>query len=92
MRKFIVGCFLLILSINNYAQNGTDFFNNSNELFQKYVVAGKVDYANLKSDSQLDELVKAIAITDISKHSIIEKKAFYINAYNLLVINLIVKK
>ena len=91
MRVFFISCVFLIMSVTSYAQNKNDFFMKSDQLLQSYVVDGRVDYAGLKGNVELGDLVTTIAKTDVLKYSEVEKKAFYINAYNLLVISEIVE-
>ncbi len=63
------------------------FFNGSNTFFERYVRSGKVDYALVKKNfSHVDVLYKQIGEEDLSQASLEEKKAFYINAYNIIVI------
>lgn len=91
VKNLFVGSLFLIVSLTGYTQSKNNFFNSSNELFQKHVVNGRVDYKSLKGDGKLESLITEISNTDASKLSPLEKKAFYINAYNLLVINAIAK-
>jgi len=53
--------------------------------------AQKVNYSSLKSDKRLAQLVNHIATADISNLDDATIQAFYINAYNLNVINKVVK-
>ncbi|OGX86837.1 DUF547 domain-containing protein [Hymenobacter glacialis] len=58
----------------------------------KYVnKEGKVNYAGIKrSPAQLNELQQAIAAFDVTKAEMADQYAFYLNAYNVLVIGEIV--
>ncbi|MDO7852531.1 DUF547 domain-containing protein [Hymenobacter convexus] len=60
---------------------------------QKFVNKdGKVDYATIQFRSaQLDELLTSIAEFDVAKASAADQYAFYLNAYNILVIGEIVR-
>ncbi len=63
-----------------------DFFKDANRFFGIYVSDGRVDYAAIKADrSALDKLVAMIGSADLSSETTNTKIAFYINAYNLLV-------
>lgn len=63
------------------------FFDQSDRFFKTYVKAGKVDYKTLMKEPQLlDSLVIEIGKANLKDKPIPYKKAFYINAYNLLVI------
>jgi len=65
------------------------FFNDANSFFQKNVKFSLVDYTNLKMND-LKSLIKQIEKADLSSSTDLEKQAFYINAYNLHVINQVV--
>lgn len=63
------------------------FFNDTHAFLQENVNNGRVDYTGLKSDSQLKSLIQVVENANLNNASDATKKAFYINAYNLLVIN-----
>jgi len=63
------------------------FYDNTTALLERYVKNGKVDYAALKTAGDLNRIVDQIANADIEGLTSLEKKAFLINAYNLLVID-----
>ena len=64
-----------------------NFYTSVTSLLQKYVKDGQVNYKALQKDvPKLEQLAKQIATYDLSKASGAEKKAFYINAYNVLVL------
>lgn len=86
---FIAFC----VSISLYA-TAQDFFENSNDFFSKYIIDGKVKYSLIKEEPEmLYELVDEIATHDLKNKRISSDylKAFYINAYNILVINQVVE-
>lgn len=63
------------------------FFKKADRFFKKYVVEGQVDYLTIMEErSELNKLVNFIAAADIQNSSLYHKKAFYINAYNILLI------
>ena len=65
----------------------TGFYTSVTELLQHVVSNGQVKYRQLqKENDKLDRLVRQVAAYDLSGASPSEKKAFYINAYNLLVL------
>jgi len=69
------------------------FEEDANQFFAEYVKDGYVDYAFVKqSDSALKQLVGKIGNMDLSKLSDVQLQSFYINAYNLLVIEQIVQQ
>ncbi|OAV44256.1 DUF547 domain-containing protein [Lewinella sp. 4G2] len=63
------------------------FIADADALFKQHVQSGRVDYASLKSSGAIDPLVAKIAAVDLSSLSGNERKAYLINAYNILVIN-----
>lgn len=69
--------------------NSQDFFNEANTFFKQNVKNGLVDYAALNSND-LQSLISQIKNADVGSSSSAEKQAFYINAYNLNVINQVV--
>ena len=71
----------------NGAPLSSKFFMDVDQFLNIHVKGNGVDYASAKSNPNLSKLISAIAETDLANASSIEKKAFYINAYNLLVIN-----
>ena len=76
-----------------YAQTTLSSFTEQTHAFlQRYVQAGKVDYARIQKNFPAAEaLYTQIATMDLSRATDHEKKAFYINAYNLIVIYQVVK-
>ncbi len=85
---------LVVLSVNLVSAQTTmnGFFGEADKFFKSYVSSGLVDYGAIKrTPAKLHGLVKYIGIASLSNSSKQEKKAFYINAYNILVINQIIK-
>lgn len=71
------------------------FFDKADTFFSQYVDEGSVDYRQIKKEpGQLNVLVKEIAELDLSNRRVTPDylKAFYINAYNLLVIKQVVDR
>ena len=68
------------------------FFNNVDAFLKKHVTNSLVDYASVKSDASLTSLIKTIQEADLSGADANTKQAFYINAYNLMVINKVASK
>ena len=74
------------------AQSTKDFFSKSDAFFKANVKKGKVTYAAIKDDpTSLNELVAMAKLIAVSKENAEEYQAFWINGYNLLVIDGIVK-
>ncbi|MGB0402595.1 MAG: DUF547 domain-containing protein [Salibacteraceae bacterium] len=91
MKQFILIILSAIVVLNGYAQNLTEFTAKSNQFFSTVVSNGKVDYASIKqSPDKLNGLIKQLSNQKLESASADQKKAFYINSYNLLVINQVV--
>ena len=79
----------VIYSLSGFSQNSdtTTIFDDFNSFLLDEVVFGLVDYEKLnKNPVQLNKLVDAIAKYNPSDSTQDHKTAFYINAYNILVI------
>ena len=91
MKSFMFGIPLIIflfISSSAFAQPLTgDFFKLADDFFKSTITNNAVKYREAKNNDQLDQLIQLIGSTDLSNATKNEKKAFYINAYNLLVIN-----
>lgn len=78
--------FLVLITSLRFT-NAQFFFQEANSFLNKEVVFGTLDYQSLKdSPAELNNLIELISTTDLSDSTELSKKAFYINAYNLLVI------
>ncbi|MEM8888588.1 MAG: DUF547 domain-containing protein, partial [Bacteroidota bacterium] len=86
--RIFVSILLLLPAILGFSQSQDEFFfKQANAFFAKHVVNGKVDYANLKaSPNMLNALVRTVEGYELTSRSANEQKAFFINAYNLLVV------
>lgn len=91
MKLFI---FILLFSSGLMkAQDTSQFFMSADEFFNTYVENGRVKYAEIKQNPKLlNELLSQAKKFEVSPDNPEEYKAFWINAYNLAVINGIVKK
>lgn len=69
--------------------NGLDaWFKETDAFLQKYVEDGLVRYQAIRQNSsELLQLIRSIENVELPKHSMSAQKAFWINAYNLTVIN-----
>ncbi|HNP18185.1 MAG TPA: DUF547 domain-containing protein [Fulvivirga sp.] len=87
MKKTLVIPLLLLTSI---VVNGADlnsFFNKADTFFKKYVHDGRVAYKSINANfSEIQSLYSDINTMNLAAANDNEKKAFYINAYNLVVI------
>lgn len=89
MKKYIVTfCSFVLIISNTHAQvkNLQDYFQHVDKFLSTNVKAGKVNYKSINADkNDLDALVGFVA-TKQKFNSPSEEKAFYLNAYNILVI------
>ena len=85
--SLIVLSIALTTQIGAQSKIGTPFFDKADVFFQKNVKDGLLDYSQLRNNKILAELTKEIADANIKELNDLELQAFYINAYNLLVIN-----
>lgn len=87
--RLLVIAMHLLLCRGLYSQG---FTVNANSFFQSNVLFGKIDYAKIQENpNELNALIENISSINLSNSSLQETKAFYINAYNLLVIYQVVK-
>ncbi|MGE0587855.1 MAG: DUF547 domain-containing protein [Cyclobacteriaceae bacterium] len=86
-------CFLLgLVFLQAHSGEIDNFFSETDQFLKKYVSQGNVDYASIKKNkSEIDALVQSIGLMNLTSQDESSKKAFYINAYNILVISSIVK-
>lgn len=89
MRKTILIPVFALLSFSLLSAQG--FFSKTDAFLKKNVSYGKVDYAGIKAaPSELNDLVSMVGSYSLSGKSKSEAKAFWINAYNILVIKNVV--
>lgn len=90
LSTWLVFSFLLFTNLLD-AQTST-FFDKANNFFATYAQHDVVKYQVLYNhQEELNELVETIKTMPLDDLSSVEQKAFYINAYNLLVIDNIVR-
>lgn len=83
--------FLLFATSSTKAQDTDAFFEASNSFFSSYAKHQNVQYKVLhQNNKKLADLVENIASIDLSIMEEQVQKAFFINAYNILVINTVV--
>ncbi len=89
--RILIIAFVLISNIT-ISQNKTDFFDQANEFFKNNVsLDGKVKYAAFKkSPGELMYILKNVEKLKIDNEDKDTKIAFWINAYNLLIIRNVV--
>lgn len=87
MKNFILTCSLLLVSVIARATDINTFTSKADAFFNTYVNNGSVDYKEImESPAGIEALKADIATMKMAGLSAAQKKAFYINAYNLLVI------
>lgn len=93
MRKNISLVIVLFLTAAfAFAQSTSDFFSKSDAFFKANVKNGRVAYKAIKDNpTALNELLEMAKGISVSKDNANEYQAFWINGYNLLVIDGIVK-
>lgn len=92
MKKLFLLAFISF-SLNSFAQSNIDqsFFQEVDQFLKTHVQNNKVNYQALQQDVTLPALVQKIASANIESLDKNSLQAFYINAYNLLVIQKAVK-
>lgn len=82
---FLMGANLVV------SQTKTEFFNKADAFFKNYVANGKVKYEAIKDNkSELLELKAMISTFSIAKENALDYQSFWINAYNIAVIDAVV--
>lgn len=90
-KLFISFLFAMFLSQTQFAQSTSKFFDATDTFLKTYVSKGKVDYKSLhKNPKPLTELLQQAKGISVSKDDANTYQAFWINAYNLAVIQGIV--
>jgi hypothetical protein len=79
--------FILLKTVTAEIQPLSSFNQAADAFLKKYVEKGKVDYKSLKQNfSEVDKLYLQLAGINLTAASKNDKMAFYINAYNVIVI------
>lgn len=92
MKNTILFFSFFIASLTMRADN-ISFFKEADVFFKKYVHNGGVKYKAINADQEsLNRLVEQIASTRVESFDKKSQKAFYLNAYNILVIKGIIAK
>lgn len=88
MKKLIFGvCFLYCLALSAQESSDTTIFDSINSFLLNEVVFGLIDYQSLMdSPDELNNIIDRISNYQLDGTSQDYKTAFYINAYNILVI------
>jgi len=92
MKRIFISTILLVGFSTLQAADLADFTKKSDTFFSKYVNNGMVAYKAIKANStQINSLYSDIESMSLANASNDQKKAFYINAYNLIVIYQVAK-
>ena len=93
MQRTIKSIFLLlIISATAYGQNiDKAFFDEANTFFQQYITEGRVNYKSLQTTGDLVPLIIKVEKANLDGTDEETSKAFYLNAYNLYVIYLVLR-
>lgn len=82
-----------LTTVMGIGKSTANFFNDADAFFHKYVKNGRVAYSEIKSNpSELNNLLEQIGSFDLNSANDATKKAFMINAYNILAISGIIDK
>lgn len=84
---FSLFAFSVLLTAGSFDNPPGDFISDTDALLKRYVKHGRVDYTGLKASNDIKPFIDKIATTDPATMTGNDKKAYLINAYNLLVIN-----
>jgi hypothetical protein len=83
---------LFLIGKSSYGSSNDEFFRKTDSFLKKYVSDGSVAYKAIRQNSTgIEALYREIGGIDLASFSDSEKKAFYINAYNIAVIYQVVK-
>lgn len=83
---------VLFLVTMTSAQTTADFFSKSDAFLKANVENGRVTYKSIKDNpAALNDLIEMVKSISVSKDNVEEYQAFWINGYNLLVIDGIIK-
>lgn len=88
MNKIIFCCgIILLISTIGFSQNTESFFERYDQFLKTYTKDGGIDFDLLKTQPEiLNEVYEALGGVSLDNKSDSFKKAFLINAYNILVI------
>jgi len=97
MKNICINGVVILLCLLSFkaasSQDLSQFFEKATVFLGENVSEGKVNYKKIKeSPSQLNELVALASIIEVQKTNSNEYRAFWINAYNLTVIQAVVAK
>ena len=89
INRQILSLLFILFSFSGIAQQ--EFFNTADLFFKKYVHEGRINYSLIKTNSSdLAKMVQLTADFPLSDEIGNTNKAYYINAYNIIVIRQII--
>ncbi len=91
MHRVFLFLLVLLSCPPSSGQSADLFFQKTNDFLKKYVEAGKVQYTSIDK-KELQSLIDQISHFDWDQESKPVQKAFFINAYNLLVIKAVIEQ
>ncbi|MBL7872053.1 MAG: DUF547 domain-containing protein [Cyclobacteriaceae bacterium] len=92
MKKLSLVVAFIGFSSMAYCTELESFFKVTDVFFKRYVSNSRVDYIGIKkASSDIENLVKLVGTMNLEEASVLSKKAFYVNAYNLIVIYAVIK-
>ncbi len=90
--KSLILFFYSLVFLQVQSREIDDFFSATDQFLKKYVSEGSVDYALIKKNKhEIGAIVQNIGSMDLATQDQNVVKAFYINAYNMLVISSIIE-
>ncbi|UJH66280.1 DUF547 domain-containing protein [Allomuricauda sp. SCSIO 65647] len=91
-KKVLATMIILVFFQVGIAQSTTEFFSRTDAFLKMHVKNGRVDYEAIKGNlGDLDETLRSAQDISVSKNDSNTYQAFWINAYNLLVIKEVAK-
>lgn len=93
MKSILLAVVVFLVSLSTgLSQDVSDFFSKADIFLETHVKDGKVDYKTIKENpAELNALVEMAKGISVSRDNAAEYQAFWINGYNILVINSIVE-
>lgn len=92
MKKLLLICLIGTFSLDVISATPAEFTNAADAFLKKYVTNGSVAYQKIAINiSEVESLYQQIGSMNLEKTTPEIKKAFYINAYNIIVIYWVAK-
>ncbi|MFZ5971100.1 MAG: DUF547 domain-containing protein [Bacteroidota bacterium] len=92
MKKFVLLCLMGIVSLQSHSATPAEFTAAADLFLKRYVVNGSVAYQKIALNfAEVENLYQQIGSMALDKVDRETRKAFYINAYNIIVIYWVAK-